>query len=72
MIQHDIKTETFKQINKLLDLMDKLNEIEMDCKQYINSADNNQLNTSFKNIRKTIALNHYYHINRLHIFKDTE
>lgn len=72
MIQHDIKTETFKQINKLLDLMDKLNEIEMDCKQYINSADNNQLNTSFQNIRETIALNHYYHINRLHIFKDTE
>lgn len=72
MIQHDIKTETFKQINKLLDLMDKLNEIEMDCKQYINSADNNKLNASFQNIREIIALNHYYHINRLHIFKDTE
>lgn len=72
MIQQDIKAETFKQINKLLELMDKLNEIEMDCKKYINSVDNNQLNASFQNIRETIALNHYYHINKLHIFKDIE
>jgi len=72
MIQQDIKTKTFEQINNLLELMDRLNEIELDCKRYTQSVDNSKLNASFQTIREVIALNHYYHINRIHIFKDKE
>jgi len=68
----DIKTKTFEQINNLLELMDRLNEIELDCKRYTQSADNSKLNSSFQTIREVIALNHYYHINKIHIFKDKE
>jgi len=59
MIQQDTKIKTFEQINNLLELMDRLNEIELDCKRYTQSVDNSKLNSSFQTIREVIALNHY-------------
>lgn len=72
MIQEEIKIKIFEEINALLKLMDKIDDIEIECYKYLNTTDTNKLHINFQNIRERLALCHYYRIDRLNIFKESE
>jgi len=65
-LNEKIVVETHNMIN----IMDQLNEMDMICKRYIESVNNDKLNESFSNIRQIIALKHYHNMDRICIFKN--